>query len=231
MGMRLRAFGWVLAASFLTGCATAPQQPVALGTAALSPQGVRVGVAMAPLPKVDTDFPGAGCLLCLAAASMANSGLTAHAKSLPHEDLPRLGDMVAELVRRKGGTAQVIPDPLKVDDLPNFAAQGPNIARKDFSALRARYNIDKLVFVSVTALGFERTYAAYVPTGDPKAMLRGTAFMVDLKSNAYEWYQPLNVLRSSDGAWDEPAKYPGLTNAYYQAIELGKDEVLKPFKP
>ena len=229
--IRLRAAGWLLAATFLTGCATAPQLPVPLGPTALGSQGVRVGVAMAPLPKVDTEFPGAGCLLCYAAASVTNSGLTSHARTLPYEDLPKLAERVAELVRGKGGSAQVIPDELKVNDLPDFAASGANIARKDFTALRNRYGVDKLVVVSLTTLGFERTYASYVPTADPKAVLRGTAFMVDLKSNAYEWYQPLSVLRSADGAWDEPAKYPGLTNAYYQAIELGKDEVLKPFKP
>ena len=38
-------------------------------------------------------------------------------------------------------------------------------------------------------------------------------------------------MRNADGAWDEPAKFPGLTNAYFQVVELGKDEVLRPFKP
>jgi hypothetical protein len=39
---------------------------------------------------------------------------------------------------------------------------------------------------------------------------------------------PLNMTKSADDKWDEPAKYPGLTNAYFQAIELGQDHFLKP---
>jgi hypothetical protein len=227
----LAAAGMALAGLLLAGCASAPQDSVPLMAASFEPQGQRIGVAMAPLPKVDTNFPGAGCLLCLAAASIANSSLTKHANGLPYEDLPKLKEMLAEQLGKKGTTVRVIADDLKVDDLPNFSTQGPNLARKDFAALQKKYDIDKLVVVQITALGFERTYAAYVPTSDPKATLRGIAFMVNLKSNTYEWYLPLNVMRSADGTWDEPAKFPGLTNAYFQVVEVGKDEVLKSFKP
>lgn len=231
MNLRLRAAGWMLAASVLTGCATAPQQPVPLNPGSLGGSGGRVAVAMTPLPKVDTAFPGAGCLLCLAAASVANSSLTDHARTLPLEDLPRLKDLVAEAVRVKGANAQVLAEDLKVADLPSAAAKGPNVADKDFAAVGSRHGVDKLIIVSVEALGFERTYSAYFPTSDPKAVLRGVAYMVDVKTNTYDWYQPLAVLRSADGAWDEPKKFPGLTNAYFQVLETGKDEVLKPFKP
>jgi hypothetical protein len=227
----VRIAGLALALVFLSGCATQPQLPVPLGASAIGAQGGRVGVAMTPLPKVDTQFPGADCLLCLAVASMANNALTAHTKSLPAEDLPMLKELVAEQLRKRDANVRVIAEEVKIDDLPNASAQGPNIARKDFASLQKKYEIDKLLVISIASLGFERTYAAYVPTSDPKALVRGVAFMVDLKTNTYDWYHPLNVLRSADGAWDEPAKFPGLTNAYFQAIEIGKDEVLKPFKP
>lgn len=230
--MNARIAGLVLALLFLSGCATQPQLPVPLGPTAISPQAGRVGVAMTQLPKVDTSFPGADCLLCLAVASMANNALTKHAQALPAEDLPKLKEMVAEHLRKREANVRVIAEDLKIDDLPNASAQGPNIARKDFATLQKKYEVDKLLVVSIASLGFERTYAAYVPTSDPKALVRGVAFMVDLKTNTYDWYQPLNVVRSSDGAWDEPAaKFPGLTNAYFQAIEVGKDEILKPLKP
>ncbi|HKX43442.1 MAG TPA: hypothetical protein VJO99_19945 [Burkholderiaceae bacterium] len=214
----------------LGGCATPIQPPVPLQASSVSAKNSRVGVAMTPLPKVDTYLPGASCLLCLAAASVANSSLTAYAKTLPYEDLSTLKDTVAELIRKRGGEAVVISEAIKLDALPDSSAKGPNLARKDFSSLAKKYSIDKILVIDVAQLGFERTYSAYVPTGDPKGVLRGSGSLVDLKTNTLEWYQPLTVLRSSDGAWDEPPKFPGLTNAYFQAIELGKDEVLKPFK-
>src|SRR5438105_4512456 len=40
-------------------------------------------------------------------------------------------------------------------------------------------------------------------------------------------YEDLQELKNADKAWDEPPKFPGLTNAYYQALELGKDQFRK----
>jgi hypothetical protein len=39
------------------------------------------------------------------------------------------------------------------------------------------------------------------------------------------------VQKATDGDWDEPPKFPGLTNAYFQAVEQFKDGAKKPFKP
>src|SRR5437773_8351923 len=99
MSYRIELVLAVLAVS-LGGCATPPQQaPIPLADTAIAPKSGRVGVAMTPLPKIDTEFPGAWCLLCYAAASAANSSLTNHAKTLAYEDLPKLKDEVANLVR------------------------------------------------------------------------------------------------------------------------------------
>lgn len=210
------------------GCASAPQQSVSFSREVIGSQGGRIGVAMTALPKVDTELPGASCLLCLAVASMANSSLTAHAQTLTYEDLPKLKNEVADLLRKKGANVTVIEENLDVNALPDFATKGPNIARKDFSALQKKYKIDKLLVIDITAMGFIRTYSAYVPTSDPKGMLRGTGYIVNLKSNTYDWYEPVSVTKSADQKWDEPPKFPGLTNAYFQALEIGKDNFLRP---
>lgn len=219
-----------LFAVFLTACASVPQQePIELVDTAVEAKAGRIGVAMTPLPKVDTQFPGAGCLLCYATASMANQSLTVHTQTLSYEDLPQLKNAVADVLRKRGIDAIVIPDDIKVDTLNDFAQAGPKIAAKDFSPLKQKYKIDKVVLIQVDSLGIWRNYSAYVPTSDPKAVLNGVGYMVNLSNNTYEWYLPVNIVKSADGAWDEPPKYPGLTNAYFQALELGKDSFLKPF--
>lgn len=213
----------------LSGCVSNPQQPVALSPDAMGSQAGRIGVAMTPMPKQDTQVSGADCLLCLMVAISANSALTTHAKTLSYEDLPTLKNQVADLVRKKGAVVTVIDDDLDVSSLPDFQTQGPNLARKDFSSLQKKYQIDRLVVINIIAIGFTRSYSAYIPTSDPKGLLRGLGYMVDLKSNTYSWYQPVAVTKSSDGPWDEPPRFPGLTNAYFQALEMGKDSFLKPF--
>lgn len=227
--MTLRIGLTLVSLSILAGCATAPQQPIQLSQTTLASKTNRIGIAMKALPKVDTSFPGAGCLLCFAAASVANSALTTHTQSLPYEDLPKLKNDVANLLSKKGADVTVIADPIDIDSLPSFDANEPNIARKDFSTLRQKYKVDKLVVIEINALGMERTYSAYIPTNAPMAVLKGTGYLVNLNNNAYEWYMPLSVVKGTEGNWDEPPKFPGLTNAYFTVLENGKDGFLKPF--
>jgi hypothetical protein len=221
------SFSLLSLAVLLTGCVTAPQTPVALSPLAFSAPTNNYGVVMTDLPVMDTQFPGASCLLCYAAASVANTSLTAHAKTLPYEDLPKLNEQVAAVLRAKGATATVIPK-LDLKALPDNSKAAPDFARKDFTSLKAKYKIDKLLVVNISTLAMERSYAAYIPNSDPKAHIAGAAYIVNLSDNKLEWYAPIEVSKASDGKWDEPPKFPGLTNAYYQSLELAKDQVIKP---
>jgi hypothetical protein len=214
----------------LGACRTTPQAQVSM-TAGTLVRGSRVGVAMTKMPKVDTQFPGAGCLLCLAAAATANMSLTAYTHTLTCEDLPKLKDTVADLVRKNGGGVEVIviAEDLDIDHLKKFEGTGTNVATKNYGPLKDKYKVDKLVVIDITELGIVRNYNAYFSTGDPKAELHGALSMVNLSNNVYELYVPLLVQKSADGPWDEAPKFPGLTNAYYQVLELSKDAILSPF--
>jgi hypothetical protein len=211
------------------GCASTPQVPVALGPDAVSSTNTRIGIAMNVPAKPDTVFPGASCLLCMGVVSLANSSLTSYTQTLSRDDLLPLKDQLAAQIHKKGPTVIVIPDPIQFNGLPDFPNPGPNIFKKDVSSLRSKYGVDKLLVVQIDTLGMVRTYSAYFPTSEPKATIEGVAYIVNLNSNAYEWYLPLHVVKSADGPWDEAPKFPGLTNAYYQVVESTKDEVLGPF--
>ncbi|WP_296691049.1 hypothetical protein [Rhodoferax sp.] len=218
----------VATAAFTSGCASVKQTPVALSKA-VDGQAGRVGVVMTALPKLDTQLPGAGCLLCLAVASVANSKLTAHAVTLSYEDLPKLKGDMASLLRKNGANVTVIEEPLDLKAVPDFAAKGPNIPSKNFSSLQQKYHLDKLLVIDITALGFTRAYSGYLPTSDPKGLFEATGYIVNFKSNTYDWYLPVNIVKSADLNWDEPPKFPGLTNAYFQSLELGRDALLRSF--
>ena len=216
--------------AFLPGCATTAQGPIALSGDVLARHEGRVGVVMSTLPKVDTSFPGAACLLCLGVASAANSALTTHTHTLATDEVASYRVNMIEALRKKGFDVTDISAPLDIGKLPSTPQKTPGHATRDFSALKAKYGVDKLCVLEVTELGFERSYAAYVPTSDPQAIVRGKAYLVDLSSNAYDWYQTVGVATTAEGKWDEPPAYPGLTNAYFQAIEKARDLYLGPFK-
>lgn len=212
----------------LTGCATPKREPIALTAATLKTPGTRIGVAVSPPPKADTYFPGAGCLLCYAAASAANSTLTAHTQKLPVEDIARIKADLADALRKKGFTPTMLPDNFTVKDLAKLDG-GPGKAEYDFSPLAGKYQIDKLVVVQITLLGISRNYSSYFPTGAPQGIAAGLGYMINLADNTYAWYRPINELRGTTGQWDEEPTFPGLTNAYFQAVEGARDAVLQPF--
>lgn len=229
--MRSRfALAALLGLALLAGCASKPLRPMTLAPGALKAEAGTIGVAMTAVPKVDTQFPGASCLLCLAAASAMNSSLTDHVRTLPPEDVAALKDRAAALIQAKGAKSVVISTALQVNALPDFSGTEPNAARKDFRVLREKLQVDKLLLIQVDNIGVHRNYSAYVPTAEPKAVFNGSALLVDLKTNLLEWYHPFYTVKAADGAWDESPKFPRLTNAYFQALELGKDEALRPLQ-
>lgn len=229
MFFRSSALLWIAAASlFLSGCATKVQSPVSFTPAALKSGNQRVGVAMTQLPKAEMHVNGASCLLCIITANAANSGLNKHAATLTLEDLPGLKDKAAAALRQKGVNAVIINDPLDLKALMDASSSAPNAANKDFAPLKQKYGVDSLLVLDLHSVGFVRNYSGYIPTTDPKALVRGTGYLVNLTTNTYEWYLPVYVARSAEGQWDEPTAFPGLTNAYYQALEIGKDEFLRP---
>lgn len=229
--MSIRWAGLLLASLlFLGGCATKPQDPMALpADYATTAKTGRIGIVVSEVPAPDTFFPGAGCLLCMATASVANSSLTKHTRTLNADELKPLKGDLGKLLTAQGMDVVLIDAPLRIDALPSRSNAGPNQARKDFSALREQHKIDRLLVVHITALGFVRPYSAYIATGDARATLEGSSYIVKLADHSLEWYEPLNMTRAAEGKWDEEPTFPGLSNAYFQVIELSMDAVKKPF--
>lgn len=220
--MRTRVLCAVGILLLAAGCATS-QKSVALAKGTIGPDRGRVGVVMTKVPKPDTQFPGAACLLCYAAASVANQSLTNYAGTLSTADLTVVQDDIAARLRARNAEVVIIATPLDLDTLPTFRGTGTNQPNKDFSDLRRQYRIDRLVVIRIAAIGFSRNYASYIPTSDPSGFIDGAGSMVDLATNSYEWYMPFHIVKGSEGPWDEPPKFPNLTNAYFQVIEMGKD--------
>ena len=224
------SFLFALVPFLLFGCASKPQTPVDLNLSEAVPQSTRVAVAAPALPKVNTFFPGAGCLLCIAIAEGNHSALTKHTQALPPEGLSQIKDEIAALLREQGAEVTVVEEPLDLGKLPKASNKTEESAKLDFTGLKQRFQVDKLVVVNITALGMQRAYAAYVPQGAPRAIFKGEGFMVDLNDNSYEWYRQIDLGREAEGGWDEPPSFPGLTNAYFQVLDEGREAYLVPFR-
>jgi hypothetical protein len=223
----------LLCAALLSACAAPVQLPVDLPANYFSggvAKANRIGVVMSELPKPDTQFPGASCLLCLGVANLAHASMTKEVQTFSTVELKPLPVDLVALLQKQGFDAVLISEPLKGADLPdNKTGDAPNKSRKDFSALKNKHKLDRLLVVDISSLGVWRSYSAYIPTSTPSAIANGTAAIVDLSNNNLDWYLPINLSRKAEGTWDEPPKFPGLSNAYYQVLESILDMVKKPF--
>lgn len=223
----IRRLSVIVLASLIAACASAPQEPVQLNASSSLASGTRVGVILVDVPKPDTSFPGAGCLLCYAAASAGNSSLTKQVKTWGTEDLVALRADATKALKAKGVNAVAVDESVDLSKLPKGPG-GVNKPAYDFGALGKKYAFDKALVIQLQSVGVSRAYSAYVPTDVPRSEVQGMVYLVDLTSQAYEWYQVLKASRPAAGNWDEPPSFPGITNAYFQAIEDTRDAVLKP---
>lgn len=218
-----------LALSLLAGCASTPIPEKEFGQSFYEQKPQKVGIYVDYPKKVTTYHPGANCLLCIAAAATANASVTSHMETLSPEDFAEVSDVIAVKLREKGMTPVVIEDEELFTKMKKIKSKDPSIATHDFRPIKQKHGVDALVVVNITALGSERTYSAYVPTGAPQGYVKGLAYAIDLDTNAYEMYQPLTERVAVKGEWKEGPSYPGLTNAYYQAVETVKDRIKSLF--
>lgn len=217
-------------AVFLAGCSTPVQQSVALESNYLQTGPKKVAVVMSELPKPDTFFPGADCLLCLGVASLANRSLTSAVQSWSSEEMLSVKGEMRDIFKRWGFDVVLVDEPVKFKELPDRKEKALGFASKDFSAVQQRTGADHMLFIDVKTVGVRRNYASYVPTGPALTWLVAEAYMVNLKDHRFSWYESINLSRQADGQWDEAPKFPGLTNAYFQTLEEAKDQIKKPFK-
>lgn len=230
--MRIHVRLWTLLFTtclFLSGCAAPRQEPIGI-TSDFFKTGVgKIGIAMPDAAQPDTFFPGADCLLCIAAASVNHRSLTNEVKTWPTGEFQSLKHEMQALLKARGQQAVLIEEALKLQDLPDRKNAAPGQARKDFSSLQQRAGIDRLLVIQLLQAGVQRSHSSYFPTGPAMAMLKAEAYLVDLSTHQLAWYETVDLARSAEGEWDEAPKFPGLTNAYFQILELSKDQIKKPF--
>ena len=219
----------LLVFGFLAGCAAPPQKPIVMEKNYLQTGTKKVGVVLTEIPKPDVHLPGADCLLCMATAEMANSSLSDHVDKLIPDDFKLVESELIKQLKAKGINIVAIDDPIKLTELPEFESQKEGVAKYDYRGFRNKYGISHLLVITVNSIGMERKYSSYVPVDVPRAVVNGVSYLVDLSDNSYKWYKHVKINKSASGNWDEPPSYPALTNAFYQAIELGREDILAEF--
>lgn len=212
----------VLFTIFLTGCKSTPQPAVRLKPELLN-ENTRIGIYVNEIGSATTSIQGADCLLCYGVAVAANSSLTSHLESLPMSDIESAKQVVYDGYKSKTSHVEFVNlSKDKLSTLKKFRGE-LGFAKKDYRSLKSELNIDVLVLLNIRRHGAYRMYSAYVPVTDPQGYVSGVLYSVDLETNQYIQFQRFERKILVEGEWDEPKQqFPGVTNAYYQAVEKVK---------
>lgn len=213
----------------VTGCASVPQQsPVTLDLN-LIPKEQKIGLYVSRIPKITTSFPGAACLLCLGAASLANSSLTKQVETFQAEELAKTQAIISQQLKAKGYEVVVIDSLIPEKKLVKIKPVAGNTIARNYAAYKTQHKVDQLLVVNFFSVGVMRQYSSYIPNGAPRATVSAQFYMIDTVRNTYNLYAPINLAKSADGEWDAPPIFPAMTNAFYQVEEEAVDLLKKPF--
>lgn len=220
---------FVICAMLLSACGTTPQQNVTLQSNMINAEK-KVGIFVKKLDIATTNIYGASCLLCYGVASAANAELDKHLKTLPITDLESSKSILVNGYKTKANSVEFVEiSEQELKKLKKFKGE-QGFAKTDFRTLKESKNIDVLVVLEYSEHGAYRSYNAYVPTSDPQGYVKGLVYSVDLESNQYLQYLSLDHKVIVEGEWDEPKEqFPGVTNAYFQAVENAKESLKKIF--
>tara|TARA_B100000700_G_C14893090_1_gene783676 strand:- start:256 stop:957 length:702 start_codon:yes stop_codon:yes gene_type:complete len=210
----------------LAACGSTPQPTVALES---NNVGVDKTVVFAYVGPEDesgtTHIYGASCLLCYGVAAGLTSSLDTHLEStVDASEMEAIRDLVISEYREHNSDVSVVTLNTEIKKLKKFKGE-LGFAPKDFRPLAETLNADVLVLLELTEHGAYRSFSGYVPNGDPQGYVHGLLSTIDLKTNAYIQYLVIDEKVQPEGEWDEPTTFPGVTNAYYQAVENVKQKL------
>lgn len=218
------ALGLIIA---LAACGSTPQPTVALATNAFAKPGLKVGmVYIQPEEQATTHIFGADCLLCYGVASSMTSKLDTHLENVVDvSELVNIKQVVINEYGSRNISVEEITLEKPIDKLKKFKGHQLGFAEKDFRGLKESLGLDVLVVLQLDRHGAFRSFSSYVPNGDPQGHIAGTLFAVDLNTNSLLQYMEIDEKVQPTGDWDEPPVFPGVTTAYYQAVENVKSKL------
>lgn len=210
----------------LTACGSTPQPTVQLQSNQVGTDKKVAFVYVGPEDTAaTTHIYGAGCLLCYGVASALTSSLDKHLEgTIDATELNALKDLVIQEYRQYNSDMQVVTLNTPINKLKKFKGE-LGFAEKDFRPLKDTLNADVLVVFELYEHGAYRSFSEYIPNGDPQGYVSGKLYTIDLSTNAYIQYLVIDQKVQPEGLWDEPPTFPGVTNAYYQAIENAKQKL------
>ncbi|WP_455206747.1 hypothetical protein [Kaarinaea lacus] len=226
----MRQLGLVVALVYLflvSGCAV--NQQVAMKKEFWTETNRSLGVAIAKLPEAKLHMVGSQGLLDIAINQSMTSELSGYLQRVNLGGYGKATGEVASRFQERGFQVVEINQTIDQTTLKEFESNSSSGAytQKDFRQLKDELGVDRLVLLSVDAVGAQRSYYGFIPTGAPVAMLRAHGEIIDLSSNEVLWRQTTNTTVAIDDPWDQPPEYTNVGVAVQKVILMARDQIIR----
>ncbi|MBI5523065.1 MAG: hypothetical protein HY910_10580 [Desulfarculus sp.] len=169
-------------------------------------------------------------LLDLAINELANNSLESHLTKLRVDDHEKFCTDFIEGLVSKGMNVQRVSLPLDVNSLSEFEAPlDGSCETKDYRPYIQEAGVDKLIILSLPAMGTTRPYYGFVPLGPPKAICMFGGKMIEAKTNKLLWSYFYTSILAIPGNWDNPPQFPEVTARVFEAVNISRESVKKSF--
>jgi hypothetical protein len=234
MKTRLGTALLLLAALWLGGCATMDPN-VGLKPAFWENKQQTIVVSLAELPEANHRMLGQQGLLDIAINQGNAKPLIDHLKTFNVADYKKVAKDVSDTLTAQGYRVRENADVIKVATLPDFkAAEGQSkggavYASKDFTTLKDKLGPNRLLLITLQAIGTERTYYGFIPTGAPVAAINVRGEIIDLANNEVLWRQPFMRQLPVDGEWDQAPNFPNIDRALQKVMLMSRKDLQNTF--
>jgi len=233
MSIRFKGGVLLLVLMILTGC-VAMVPKIDVDPKFWADKDQVIGVAIAKLPKPVTLKSGNQGLLDALINDANASDLDKHLANLDISSVNQLSDKIIAYLNGKNIKTVKIEEPIDIETLPKLSEEqrsgNTHVALHDYKGLKEKYQVDKLLLVSVVNVGTMRSYYGFIPTSAPVGSCNINGKIINLADNLLEWNQTSTQnVPSADSEWDTPPDFDGLTKAMYAAYEQSQQMLLNQF--
>jgi len=194
-----------------------------------------IGVAIGDMPNPTTHKSGSQGLLDMA-INNANAGdLETHLNSLDVSKINNVADKITAYLKGKGLRVKRISERVDIESLKEVEAQNDDAKKvyygsRDYSPLKNKYGIDKIVLINIVRIGTIRNYYGFIPLGAPKGLSHLGGYIINLDTNQLEWKQSVvQTAPNAGGEWDTPPNFDGLTDSMYTAFNQSRNMLFNYF--
>ena len=166
-------------------------------------------------------------ILDLIVEDIATKNFRNYLQTLNMKWYPKLKQQFVVSFKKSGVKVKTLSEDISTKNFNYLNKNLQQYAKYDYSFLKTRIGVSKLLLISVDAAGAIRRYYGFIPLSSPKAYVSLTGRLINLKNNRILWRYTAQSTVAVAGKWDQPPMYGNFTVAFNEAVRRAAGELMQ----